>query len=43
MSEEFGELFRPFAMEDAEDPGNHLELDGFQFAFFRLFRRVEPI
>ena len=43
MSEEFGELFWPFAMEDAEDPSNHLELDGFQFTFFRLFRRVEPI
>jgi hypothetical protein len=41
--EEGGELVGTFAMEDAEDPGDHLELDGFQFTFFRLFRRVEPI
>lgn len=40
---ESGELFGTFAMEDAEDSGDHLELDGFQFTFFRLFRRVEPI
>jgi hypothetical protein len=43
LSEELGELFGSFAMENAEDPGDHLELDGFQFAFLRLFRRVEPI
>ena len=43
LLEELGELFGAFAMEDAEDPGDHLELDGFQFAFLRLFRRVEPI
>lgn len=43
LSEELGELFGSFAMEDAEDSGDHLELDGFQFTFFRLFRRVEPI
>ena len=43
LLEEIGELFWSFAMEDAEDPGDHLELDGFQFAFLRLFRRVEPI
>ena len=41
--EESGEMVGAFAMEDAEDPGDHLELDGFQFTFFRLFRRVEPI
>jgi hypothetical protein len=40
---EVRELIGTFAMEDAEDPGDHLELDGFQFTFFRLFRRVEPI
>ena len=33
LLEELGELFGAFAMEDAEDPGDHLELDGFQFAF----------
>ena len=43
LSEEFRELFRTLAMEDAEDPGDHLKLDGFQFAFFKLFRRLEPI
>ena len=43
VGEEGGELFGTFAMEDAEDPVDHLELDGFQFTFFRLFRRVEPI
>ena len=43
LSEKVGELFWSFAMEDAEDPGNHLELDGFQFTFFRRFRRVDPI
>ena len=41
--EESGEMVGAFAMEDTEDPGDHLELDGFQFTFFRLFRRVEPI
>ena len=43
LLEELGEVVGTFAMEDAEDPGDHLELDGFQFTFFRLFRRVEPI
>ena len=43
LLKELGKLFWSFAMEDAEDPGDHLELDGFQFAFLRLFRRVEPI
>ncbi len=43
LCEEFRELFRAFAMEDAEDPGDHLELDGFQSPFLKLFRRLEPI
>ena len=43
LLKELGKLFGSFAMEDAEDPGDHLELDGFQFAFLRLFRRVEPM
>ena len=33
LFEELGELDGTFAMEDAEDPGDHLELDGFQFTF----------
>ena len=43
VGEESVELFGTFAMEDTEEPGDHLELDGFQFTFFRLFRRGEPI
>ena len=43
LSEESGEVVGTFATEDAEDRGDHLELERFQFSFFRLFRRVEPI
>ena len=43
LFEELGEPFRSFSMEDTEHPGDHLKLEGFQFTFLRLFRRVEPI
>ena len=43
LSEESGEVVGTFATENAEDRGDHLELERFQFSFFRLFRRVEPI
>ena len=43
LFEKSRKLFGAFATEDTEDGGYHLELDRFQFTFFKLFSREEPI